>query len=169
MAANAKLAVAMVGAALLMALAWAPARAAGPANLPQVRASIEREGSQATVRRLMASGEWKAILEGIERGEPGWIAIAPLLAKDADGAFAEGLGVALAKALPVSPAAVLNVLDPSDGHVIGASRVCSAPFVEPKPGFVAGYRKDALAAVGAVQVAGLAAARDACLVALRKT
>jgi hypothetical protein len=164
MAANANLALTLAAATLLAA----PAYAAGPANLPQVRASLEREGARATVRRLAASGDWKAVVDGMGRGEAGWIAIAPLLAKDADGAFSEGLGIALARALPKQPAAVLNVLDHHDGHVIGASRVCSAPFIEPKADFIAAYRKQALAAVSAVHVAGLDAARDACLVVLRK-
>jgi hypothetical protein len=168
MAANANLAAAVLVAALLTAQGAAAAQTAGPSNLPQVRASLEREGSQATVRRLMATGEWKAVLDGMGRAEPGWIAIAPLLSTYADGAFAEGFGISLARALPKRPAAVLNVLDRSDGHVIGASRVCSAPFIEPKPGFVAAYRKQAVAAVSAVHVASLEAARDACLAALQK-
>ena len=166
MAANANLAAGLVTAAILAAAG--PGRAAGPPGLSQVRASLQREGSHATVRRLMASGTWRAVLDAIGRGDAGWVAIAPSLARDADGAFAEGLGVALAEALPKSPAAVLNVLDPGDGQVIGASRVCSAPFIEPKPGVLAAYRKRAVAAVRAVRVARLSAARRACLARLGK-
>jgi len=168
MAANANLVSATVAVALVAFPVGPPARGQTPTNLPEVRASIEREGAAATVRRLMASGEWKAVLAGMRGGEPGWINIAPLLAKDADGAFAEGLGVALATALPKRPGAVLNVLDPADGHVLGASRVCSAPFIEPKPGFVAAYRDQAMKAVGAVHGASLRVRREACLAALKK-
>ena len=89
MAANANLVSATVAVALVAFPVGPPARGQTPTNLPEVRASIEREGAAATVRRLMASGEWKAVLAGMRGGEPGWINIAPLLAKDADGAAAK--------------------------------------------------------------------------------
>jgi len=150
------------------ALAASAAHAQVRPNLPEVRASIEREGPAATVKRLTQARQWDVILDGMARGEPAWIALAPLLAQGTDSGPGEGLGIALARALPRDPAAVLHVLDPKDGPVLGASRVCSAPFIEPQPGFVEAYRPQAIAAVEAVRGARLRSARDACLAMLRK-
>jgi len=164
MTANAKLGTIVLAAWLAASAAHAQLRA----NLPEVRASIEREGPAATVKRLTGAGQWDVILDGMANGEPAWIAIAPILAQGADGGAGEGLGVALARALPRAPAAVLHVLDPNDGPVLGASRVCSAPFIEPKPGFVEAYKPKAVAAVQAVRSPRLHWAREACLAALKK-
>ncbi|THD62944.1 hypothetical protein [Phenylobacterium sp.] len=150
------------------ALAASMAHAQVRPNLPEVRASIEREGAAATVNRLNRAGQWDVILDGMANGEPAWIAIAPLLAEGTDAGPSEGLGIALAQALPRAPAAVLHVLDPKDGPVLGASRVCSIPFVEPKPGVVEAYKPKAIAAVQAVRSPRLRWAREACLAALKK-
>jgi hypothetical protein len=165
MAANAKFGTLLLAACLAAASAQAQLRA----DLPQVRASLERDGPAATVKRLTDAKQWNAVLDGIGRGEAGWIAIAPLLAKGTDAGTAEGLGIALAEALPRAPGAVLHVLDRGDGPVLGASRVCSAPFLEPKPGVVEAYRPKAIAAVTSIRAPSLRAARDACLSALKKT
>jgi hypothetical protein len=148
-------------------LSPSPLLAQAHLTLPQVRASLEREGPAATVKRLTQARQWDAVLDSMGQGRAAWIAIAPLLAKGADAGAAEGLGIALAAGLPRAPAAVLDVLDPSDGPVLGVSRVCHAPFIEPKPGAVARYKPRALAAVRAVHVARLSSARDACLRALQ--
>jgi hypothetical protein len=137
-------------------------------NLPEVRASLESRGAGQTVRRLQAAGQWDVVLDGIGNGEVAWIAIVPRLAQGTDAGLSETLGVALAKALPRAPAAVLDALDPKDGPVLGPSRVCGAPFVEPTPEFLAAYRPRALAAVEGVREPRLRNIRDACLAALRK-
>jgi hypothetical protein len=164
MAANAKFGTVLLTAWLEASAAHAHLRA----NLPEVRASLERYGPAAAVKRLADAKQWDAVLDGIGRGEVGWIAIAPLLAKGADGGLAEGLTIALAEGLPRAPGAVLHVLDPQDGPMLGASSVCSAPFIEPKPGFIETYRPKAMAAVRSIHAAGLQAARNACLAALKK-
>jgi hypothetical protein len=139
-----------------------------PMNLPQVRASVESRGAGETVRRLQAAGQWDVVLDGISNGEAAWIALVPRLAQGADAEPSETLGVALAKALPRAPAAVLHALDPRDGPVLGPSRVCGAPFAEPTPEFLAAYRPRALAAVESVRDPRLRSSRDACLAVLRK-
>ncbi len=137
-------------------------------NLPEVRASLESRGAGETVARLHAAGQWDVVLDGIANGEVAWIAIVPRLAQGTDAGLSETLGVALARALPRAPAAVLHALDPKDGPVLGPSRVCGAPFVEPTPEFLAAYRPRALAAVEGVRDAHLRNIRDACLAVLRK-
>ncbi len=163
MTANAKFWIAIAG---VLAVLPVSASAGVRAKLPDVRARLEREGPEATGRRLSTANQWDSVLDGMARGEAGWIAIAPLLAKGADGANAEGLGIALAEALPKNAGAVLAALDPSNGPILGASRVCSAPFIEPKPGRIERYKPKALAAVRAVRASGLRPARQACLEAL---
>jgi hypothetical protein len=137
-------------------------------NLPEVRASLESRGPRETVGRLQAASQWDVVLDGIGKGEVAWIALVPRLAQGTDAGLSETLGVALAKALPRAPAAVLNALDPGDGPLLGPSRVCGAPFVEPTPDFLAAYRPRALAAVEGVRDPRLRSIRDACLAALRK-
>jgi hypothetical protein len=136
------------------------------ATLPEVRASVESRGAGETVRRLQAAGQWDVVLDGIANGELAWIAIVPSLAQGTDAG--QSLGVALAKALPAAPAAVLQALDHRDGPALGPSRVCGAPFAEPTPEFLAAYRPRALAAVEGVHDPHLRSVRDACLAALRK-
>ncbi|HEV7384347.1 MAG TPA: hypothetical protein VGN89_05665 [Phenylobacterium sp.] len=142
------------------------ARAQVRVNLPEVRASVESRGSGETVRRLQAAGQWDVVLDGIANGEVAWIALVPRLAQGTDAG--QSLGVALAKALPRAPAAVLHALDAKDGPALGPSRVCGAPFAEPTPEFLAAYRPRALAAVQSVRDARLRNIRDACLAVLRK-
>ena len=135
-------------------------------NLPEVRASVESRGAGETVRRLQAAGQWDVVLDGISNGEVAWIALVPRLAQGTDAG--PSLGVALAKALPRAPAAVLHALDPGDGPALGPSRVCGAPFAEPTPAFLDAYRPRALAAVESVRDPRLRNVREACLAVLRK-
>jgi len=165
----------IAAAALALTAASAAAPGGGSAahaqvrvNLPEVRASLESLGPGQTVRRLQAAGQWDVVLAGIAKGEVAWIAIVPSLALGTDAGLSESLGISLAQALPDAPAAVLNALDPKDGPVLGPSRVCGAPFIEPTPEFLAAYRSRALAAVEGVRDPRLHRAREACLAALRK-
>jgi hypothetical protein len=149
-------------------MAGAVAAAAPKVGPGELRTSLGRDGPQVTVRRLVAEHRWEAVLDRMGSGEAAWIALAPQLAPGTDAGSAEGLGVALAAALPKDPAAVLRAIDPQDGVVLGAHRVCASPFIEPKPEFVAHYRREALAAVSGVREPKLRAVRDACLAVLRK-
>jgi hypothetical protein len=105
----------------------------------------------------------------IARGEVAWIALVPKLAAGADGAAAEDLGIDLAEALPNNPLAVLRVIDVQDrSPILGPSRVCGIPFIEPQPGVVDRNRRKALTAVSAVRGGRLFKVRQDCLSALRQ-
>jgi hypothetical protein len=95
--------------------------------------------------------------------------LAPRLAPGTDAESSEDMGIVLARALPRNPSAVLGALDLRDGPVLGPSRVCGVPFIEPSPAFVHSYTTRALAAVSGVRAPRLDDARKACLSALRRS
>jgi hypothetical protein len=133
-------------------------------------AEINRNGATATVRRLWGTADasaWNAVADHIMRGEAAWIALVPKLAAGADAATAEDLGIDLAYALPKNPLAVLRAIDPADGFVIGASRVCSVPFIEPSARFQRRYKARAIAAVSRVKDPKLSKVQRDCLSVLR--
>lgn len=138
-----------------------------PMPSPQaVRAQIQRVGPKTTVTRLDGAGDMDRILDAIGTGDPQWIALAPLLALGTDGADGEGLGIELATALPINPAAVLRITTPGDG-VLGLLRVCGVPFIESTPASDKTYLRQAVAAVAGVSDPTLKTSRDQCLARLR--
>ena len=145
-----------------------PVAAASTPSLEEVRGLLATKGPRETVRALHDHGRFQYVLNRIGSGDTAWIRLAPRLAQGADGADAEGLGVALAEALPKQPRAVLASLDMKGGVVLGPQRVCSTPFIEPKPGRVERYKPAAMHAVMSVHTPALRSASDACLAALRK-
>jgi hypothetical protein len=139
-----------------------PTRSAG-----SIAAEIRSEGSRPVVHRLWDSGEFDRILEEIAAGDNEWIAISPELAAGADAGAAEGLGVALARALPKNAAAVLSVLDPGQPS-ISVARVCGLPFIEVSKSDLEHYRDQAEAALRQVHGAALADRKAVCLADLRR-
>ncbi|CAL1692282.1 hypothetical protein MMB232_02447 [Brevundimonas subvibrioides] len=55
------------------------------------------------------------VFAGMATGDPGWLAVAPLLRPEVDGEYAEGMADALFRALPINPSGVLTALDASGG------------------------------------------------------
>ena len=102
----------------------------------------------------------------MDSGNADWIALAPLLAPGSDAGSAEDLGISLAFSLPKNPRGVLAALDPANGHIIGANRVCGLPFVEDTVPDLPAYRLKAIRAVREVKDTKLTSARTACLAAL---
>jgi hypothetical protein len=157
----------MLALALSAALAAPVASAARDVlDAGEIRAEIDRSGPQAVVQRLIDEGEWAVVQDAITRGDGAWVALVPALAPGTDGGVSEGLGIGLAYALPRNPAAVLRVLDLSESTSLGPSHICSAPFIEPSPAFLAQYRSVTLKALASVQDDSLAPAKSACLRAL---
>ncbi|MPW09304.1 hypothetical protein GCT19_27220 [Paraburkholderia sp. CNPSo 3155] len=136
-------------------------------NTPaEVSAAIGRQGAGAFLRSLDEAAVDR-LFERIGTGRADWVALAPKLAVAADGANAEGLGIALAYALPRNPAAVLKVADPVEGgsHILALPRVCGIPFIDDVP---KNYKSKALHAVSAVTTAN-PHIKARCLDALRKS
>jgi hypothetical protein len=170
MAANAKFGRVLVLVALTLFATGGMAIAAAKPNLDEVRSRFRRDGPEATNRWLNETGQSDVILDHMDRGEAGWIALAPQMAIDNGGAATtETLPIALALALPRNPTAVLKTIDPNNGRSFSVEDVCGEPFFEPTRSFLRRYRRRALAAVAGVHDPSLRLARDACLAALKKT
>ncbi len=146
--------------------AVSPSVAAPAPNPAAVRDSIRREGAKATIADLAKADQWGAVSDRMDSGSADWITLAPLLEPGSDAGSAEDLGISLAFSLPKNPRAVLAALDPANGHVIGADRVCGLPFVEDTVPDLPTYRLKAIRAVQEVKDTKLASARTACLAAL---
>lgn len=158
----------MKSAPILATVAFAlVARAASPVDPHILTTILETQGAEKTVEMLERAGQWEAVLNAMGRGDTAWITLAPKLAPGTDGASAEGLGIALAQALPVNPAAVLAVAELGDHGIISIDRVCGTPFIETSKAVNAIYDGRAIRAVSHVSLAGLTAKRDACVARLK--
>ena len=143
-------------------LAAALCTAAAP-RIDAIRASIAERGARATVAELVTTHHWDEVLAAIDAGRADWIDLAPSLEVGTDGARSEELTISLATALPKNPDAVLAVVNPDGGSVLGFSRVCGMPFIE-NTADTRSYRAHALAALAR---AADAPERDACIAALK--
>ena len=101
-------------------------------------------------------------------GDARWIALAPKLAPGSDAGSAEDLGISLAFSLPKNPGAVLAALDPADGHILGASRVCGMPFIEDTVKDRPAYKRRSIHALEEVSAPTLAQTKTACLRDLKR-
>jgi hypothetical protein len=95
-------------------------------------------------------------------GRAAYIALAPKLAEGTDAGTADDLGISLAHALPLSPNAVLRVIDPGNGS-IGVDVVCGVPFIEDTVKDLSGYIRKAKSRVGNVTTPELQSVKAACL------
>jgi hypothetical protein len=166
-----RLGVAQVLWMLLLVCDAGVAAAAGSAlTAAEISAEIDASGAKAVVNRLtkghvdaMGQNDWSRTMDEIWNGRLAFIALAPKLARGTEAGTAEDLTVALARALPVAPAAVLRVIDRRDGPVLGVSRVCGVPFTTPASKDVSGYLRTAQSAVGDVDTPRLQRIKAACL------
>jgi len=165
-----------------IAVAWLLASATSAASAPawldpaRIAADIQSQGAKVVVDRLWNAPtadrarptRWDVVIDEIWKGEPDWIALAPKLAPGTDAGTAESLGIGLAHALPVAPAAVLAAFESTSGDAVGIERVCSAPFIEDTVKDVPAYLRAARKAVQRVDSPALALAKAQCLTALGK-
>ncbi len=136
-----------------------------------ISAEIDMKGAEEVVQELWNSGRdidkgqsnWDIVTDQIWRGRVAYIKLAPKLSEGADAGPAEDLGISLAHALPLAPNAVLRVIDPKDGLVIGVSRVCGVPFLEGTAIDWPEYIRQAKSAVGKVTMPELQGVKAACL------
>lgn len=149
----------MVHALLLSALLASPAAALTP---DLVRAQVSASSATKAVQALDTAGKWGAVTDGIASGDPRWIELAPLLAPGSDASTAEGLTIALARALPKAPVAVLTVVGGQSDGPLNVALVCSAPFIEDTSAHQHSYKVQALRAVVGVRSPALLAAAEAC-------
>jgi hypothetical protein len=156
--------------ALLVCHAGAVVAAGSGLTAAEISAEIDAKGAKAVINRLatanvdaMGRSDWSRAMDQIWNGRLAYIALAPKLAQGADSGPADDLGIALARALPVAPAAVLRVIDRHNGPVLGVGRVCGAPFIEPAAKDVSGYLRAARSAVDEVDAPRLQQVKAGCL------
>ena len=158
--------------AALAAMALLTANQAGrPASLPtpaSIEADIHQHGAEATIGALVKADQWDTVADHIGGGDARWIALAPKLALGSDAGSAEDLGIELAFSLPKNAHAVLAALDPNNGHIVGAARVCGMPFIEDTVKDRPAYKRRALREVEKVVTPSLAKARAACLSEIKR-
>jgi hypothetical protein len=103
----------------------------------------------------------RSVTNGIATGDSLWLQVAEEI-KPASSAAEASLTIALASALPQSPARVLALL----GGKYPIEEVCGIPFLKADSSFVTSYHDEAVAALARAPAPPLAANRDACRVAL---
>jgi len=155
---------------LLVCHATAVAATGSGMTAAEIGAEIDAKGAKAVINRLstanvvaMGRSDWSRTMDQIWNGRLAYIALAPKLAQGADSGPADDLGIALARALPVAPAAVLRVIDRHNGPVLGVGRVCGAPFIDPAAKDASGYLRAVQSAVDEVDAPRLQHVKAACL------
>jgi hypothetical protein len=120
-------------------------------------------GGVASVAKRVDSDEsfGRSVMNGIATGDSLWLEVASKF-KPASATAEASLSMALASALPRSPARVLALL----GSTYPIEEVCGIPFLRPDSALVATYHDSAIAALGRVRDTLLTKTRDACRAAL---
>lgn len=95
--------------------------------------------------------------------------MAPLLVPGSDAGSSEDLGISLAFSLPKNARAVLAAIDPKNGHITGADRVCGMPFIEDTVKDRAAYKRQAVSAVRSVHDKKLQPIAKRCLQELKSS
>jgi hypothetical protein len=127
-----------------------------------VLSQIKLGGSAAVSKRLDQDESFgRSVLSGVSTGDSVWLEVASRINPPSATAEAS-LAIALASALPRSPARVLALL----GEKYPVEEVCGIPFLRPDSSLVVSYHATALAALSSVRDSALAKRRDACRVAL---
>jgi hypothetical protein len=127
-----------------------------------VLSEIKLSGAAAVAKRIDADESFgRSVMNGIATGDSAWLDVADKLTP-ASAAAAASLSIALASALPRSPARVLAVLGPK----YPVEDVCGIPFLKPESTLVASYHDEAVAALSRVDTAALVTVRNACRNAL---
>ena len=152
--------------AIVVALFFAGAcrdSARTPVGSAELVLSQIKLGGVASVAKRLDSDEsfGRAVMNGIATGDSTWLEVASRLTPASATAEAS-LSIALASALPRSPARVLTLI----GEKYPLEEVCGIPFLRPDSALVASYHDDAIAALAGVRDTLLTKSRDACRAAL---
>jgi hypothetical protein len=127
-----------------------------------VLSQIKLGGVASVAKRVDADESFgRSVMNGIATGDSLWLEVASKFRPGSATAEAS-LSIALASALPRSPAGVLRLL----GDKYPVESVCGIPFFHVDSAFVATYHDSAIAALGQVRDRLLIRNRDACISAL---
>jgi len=147
----------------------APAAAGGELTAAEVRAMIQRDGAEATVRTLTQGGtasapyRFAAVERGIASGEQAWLDLVPLLRPALDGEVGTGIQMVITDALPKNAAGVLRLVSERDD----VNAYCDDSMTDKTAAERSAYRQSAIAAVEAVNDPALQEAKTNCLAVLR--
>jgi hypothetical protein len=137
--------------------AWTPM---GSAEV--VLSQIKLGGVTGVARRVDSDESFgRSVMNGIATGDSLWLEVASKFTPGSATAEAS-LSMALASALPRSPARVLSLL----GNKYPIEEVCGIPFFRADSALVASYHDTAVAALGRVRDTSLGKTRDTCRAAL---
>lgn len=137
--------------------AWTPM---GSAEF--VLSEIKLRGGSAVSKRIDTDESFgRSVMSGIATGDSLWLDVAAKVTPASASAEAS-LAIALASALPRSPARVLALI----GRNYPVEEVCGIPFLRAESSLVVSYHDEAAAALGTVRDSVLAKKRDTCRAAL---
>jgi hypothetical protein len=137
--------------------AWTPM---GSADL--VLSEIKLGGAAKVARRIDADENFgRSVANGIASGDSVWLEVARQVAP-ASAAAEATLSIALASALPRSPARVLRLV----GQKYPVEEVCGIPFLKADSAAVTAYHDQAVAALALVRDSALRATTTNCRTAL---
>lgn len=137
--------------------AWTPM---GSAEF--VLSEIKLRGGSAVSKRIDTDESFgRSVMSGIATGDSLWLEVAAKVTPPSASAEAS-LTIALASALPHSPARVLSLI----GRNYPLEEVCGIPFLRAESSLVVSYHAEAAAALGTVRDSLLAKRRDTCRAAL---
>ncbi|HEX8307029.1 MAG TPA: hypothetical protein VF645_01250 [Allosphingosinicella sp.] len=147
---------------------WKPGAAITP---DEVRKKIEAEGATRAVEKLSSSHDpdaplpWSTVTAGIARGEPQWLAVAPLIRPGTQAGSGDEYSMALTAALTTNPAGSLRLMALEEG---GSGGYCIAADYETPPEQIRAYYAAAIANVERVGDPELQDIKAACLKQLRE-
>lgn len=104
------------------------------------------------------------ITEGVTAGDVGWLSIASEFYSETDAGESLSINISISKALPYSPAVVLNAPD----YGFKLERLCMVPFIEADDATIEAFMAEASAALGKLAAEGNARAKE-CLDLLVKS
>jgi hypothetical protein len=127
-----------------------------------VLSEIKLRGGGVVSKRLDSDESFgRSVMSGIATGDSLWLDVASRL-KPSSASAQASLAIALASALPHSPARVVSLL----GRDYPVEEVCGIPFLRAESSFVTSYHDEAAAALGSVRDSSLTKKRDSCRSAL---
>ncbi|WP_228391352.1 hypothetical protein [Komagataeibacter medellinensis] len=105
--------------------AGAPTEAGMGMRARALARQIHEDGPETTVHALDTSKSWPQLRRAVAAGWDGWVTLVPELIAHVDDPTARSLRTALRQALPRNPHAVLSVVDPGNGPLLGAGALCT--------------------------------------------
>jgi hypothetical protein len=125
---------------------------------------VHRQGAHATVAALVGTEDWEQVIQGVASGRPDWLQVAEESLAGADAGANSELRDAMAWALPIAPAQVLELVSRKKADW---AYVCSGPPVDFPVGGSASYFQRAITAVTSVKEEALQGTKDYCVSQLK--